>query len=445
MANEAMKFFAAAKNDKGINAILDKTSTSAQDKANRMAVYEKVFSTGDMVREKLKMFSGYAEIPLLNNQYFNATISSWVRSFAGFLSIERDMNAQTALLYYFDLLGVTDNRIRLQNVGKEDLNGINARFTTSAPFVVGKNSYMITTGKKLIPGSVELKLVHVDDPQNAIIIKDDRKGNLLAPAGVLASGTVDYTSAGRIQFELGANFVAVNGDSYSIIAYEDVAGTPEFNQFAPGNNRFKLDERYVEVTAEPDMLIGESNLMMMASANKSQGVDLQDILGSKLTELYTKLINGKLTHAIIDNYEGTTTDFDMTSDINHFLDFQSRLQSFESRLVDVDTDLAKKSVKGVRATAYLVGLNVGNWFEKCKQLGSFVPNTDSTYINDLLGYYNGIPVLRHNDIGDNDGYAIHKTKDGQLAPCIRGIYLPLTSTPAVGSYQNPKFDWDVAA
>ena len=64
-----------------------------------------------------------------------------------------------------------------------------------------------------------------------------------------------------------------------------------------------------------------------------------------------------------------------------------------------------------------------------------------TYISDLLGWYNGIPVLRSIDIKENPGegtfYAIHKTKDGQMAPLARGIYMPLTDTPTVGNYNNP--------
>ena len=64
-----------------------------------------------------------------------------------------------------------------------------------------------------------------------------------------------------------------------------------------------------------------------------------------------------------------------------------------------------------------------------------------SYINDLLGWYNGIPVLRSTDIHEAEGegtfYAIHKTHDGQMAPLARGIYMPLTDTPTIGNYNNP--------
>ena len=74
-------------------------------------------------------------------------------------------------------------------------------------------------------------------------------------------------------------------------------------------------------------------------------------------------------------------------------------------------------------------------------IGKFERNTKMTYINDLLGWYDGVPVLRSTDIteaaGEGTFYAIHKTKDGQMAPLARGIYMPLTDTPTIGNYNNP--------
>lgn len=432
-----VKLFSAQSQDKDWSKALVKSSRSAQDAQLRKGVYGKLFSQFNELKEAYKQFSGYTEIPLLSNQYFNATMASFVRSFAGFLSIERLMDQPTALLYFMDLLGVTDNRIVLPNIGPENLKGINGRFSTGSQMVAGTTSYSISTGKKLIPGSVVLTLVHAADPSKQIIIRDDREGNLLAPAGILEAGTVDYKAAGRIDFTVGAGFTIAANDSYSIVAYEDVAGTPDWNGTAPGNNRFKMDMKNIMVTSEPDMLVAENNLMAMAAMQKAIGVNPQDVSGAKLTELYTKLINQKLVQALIRMHEGNILDFDLTGQMSNFHDFRSGLDLFSSCMVDVDTALAKKSVKGVKATAYVVGEKVANQFRKLADIGVFVDNTDSTYINDLLGYYKGVPVLRHMDVGENEGYAVHKTADGQLAPTIRGIYLPLTNTPMIGNYNNP--------
>lgn len=435
MANES-RLFSEQANNAAFNRVLRAGSNSNRTAALRKDTYQKVFSRYNDMKESAKMFSGMAEIPLLSNQYFNATMASYVRSFAGFIAIERDMDQPTALLYYMDLLGVTNNRTVLPNIGQENLKNINARFQVSS---VLDQTNDITTGKKLIPGSVVITLIPDGKTNEAIEVKDDMKGNLLAPAGVLEIGEVDYTAAGKIKFKIATGnttFTHLGGtDKYSIIAYEDVAGTPDWNGTAPGNNRFKLDMQNVTITSEPDMLIAESNLMAMASMQKAIGVNPQDIAGAKLTELYTKLINQKLVHCITDSYQGSTVQID--PEPASFTDFNSRLNKFSSELIEVDAALAKKSVKGIFATAYIVGENVANYFRKLGQVGAFVDNRDSTYINDLVGHYNGIPVLRHMDIGADEGYAIHKTSDGQLAPVMRGIYLPLTNTPSIGSYQNP--------
>ena len=149
-----VKLFSAQSQDKDWSKALVKSSRSAQDAQLRKGVYGKLFSQFNELKEAYKQFSGYTEIPLLSNQYFNATMASFVRSFAGFLSIERLMDQPTALLYFMDLLGVTDNRIVLPNIGPENLKGINGRFSTGAQMVAGTTAYSISTGKKLIPGSV---------------------------------------------------------------------------------------------------------------------------------------------------------------------------------------------------------------------------------------------------------------------------------------------------
>lgn len=436
------KAFSMMSKDEGWLTALKASSASEQDAMKRLGVYNKLYSQYNDLKEAYKAFSGMAEVPLLGNQHFNASMASYVRSMAGFFTIERVMDQATALLWYNDLLGVTDNRKVLPNVGPEDLNGINARFMSSATFTTGITEYTIATNKKLLPGTVELEFVHAADPSNKIRVRDDAHGNLLAPPGVLAVNAGNVVSVnyltGMITFTVGDGFTIADGDSYNVMGYEDVAGDPAFGQLTgPGNNRFKVDVKYILATSEPDMLISESNLMAIAAADKALGVNLQDVAGAKLVELYTKLVNGKIAKAIVDGFRGNSVTIPMTTYKAMYTDFESQLGNFQSDLVDVDTALAKQSTKAVRATAYLVGEEMGNMFRKLRQVGTFTDNVDSTYINDLLGYYNGIPVIRHMDVPSKVGYACHKTADGNLATCMRGIFLPLTNTPMVGNYNNP--------
>ena len=440
--SEAKRYSITCAEDKFWNEALEKSSRSKRDAVHRRKVYQKVYSNLDNVMQEAKTYSGYAEIPLLSNQYFNATMASYVRSFAGFLTIERDMDQPNAMLYFLDLIGVIDKRAVLPNLGKEDLTNINARFQASQIFVPGQTEYSLSTSKKLIPGSIKIDLVHAANPKQSIRITDDHQGTLTSPAGYLAANTdgtvgVNYDT-GVITFTLGSAFSIAPGDSFFITGFEDVAGSPEFGTLnALGNNRFTSDMKSINVTAEPDTLFTENNIMTIAAMKKALGTDPQDITGSKLTELYTKLVNQKIVNAIINSWSGDVVEIPTNAFINKFLDFNSRLDAFQGELVNIDTELAKKSIKAVAASAYIVGEKVGNWFKKLVNTGKFVDNTGATYINDLLGYYKGIPVLRHTDIGINEGYAIHKTPDGLLAPVIRGIFLPLTNTPVVENYHNP--------
>ena len=121
----------------------------------------------------------------------------------------------------------------------------------------------ITTGKKIIPGSVVLTILPENDPSKAIVIRDDKQNHLLAPAGILEVGTVDYINAGRITFTIAttAPFVSdLATSAYTLSLFEDVAGTPDWNGTAHGNNRFKITHQEISVDASPDILIGESDI-----------------------------------------------------------------------------------------------------------------------------------------------------------------------------------------
>lgn len=423
------RLFSQCVEDNKMNAILRAGSVSDKDAAQRLATYQRVFSRYEDLKDQMRAFSGNSEFNVLTTQYFNATVSSYVRSFAGFLCMERDMDAPTAILRWMDMLGVTDGRKILPNLGKENLNGLNAQLDLDITNELGTT---IKTVKHLLPGTVKVKVTTATGPY---IIVDDRSGNLLAPAGVISAGTVDYAN-GDIDITLANGVTATAARLYAV---EDVAGNPATNE-APDasafNNRIKMEMQQIVCTATPDMLIAENNIMAIANMQKALNTDPQEIAGQKLTELYTKLINIKIVEAVKACAPVSSITFDGSTVGSEFTDYQSRLDSFMGFLIDVDNCLALKSVKGVKATAYVVAPDVAVWFRKCNTKGNFV-DEPSKYLNDLVGYYNGIPVLQHENIKSGEGFAICKTEDGLMAPVMRGIYLPLTNTPTVGNYNNP--------
>lgn len=440
------------------------SSVSYDDANLRSREYAKMFSRNDEMRDVFglgessnllqKTFSGYAETPLLSTQYFNASVASYVSSFAGFMSVEKDFDQPNGLFYWFDVLGVTDMRSVIPNLGADNYQDIESMGGFSLEVAVGTGtSYSALVGRKIIPGTVRVKIADKTaaapaEAWNKIELVDDGQGNLMTIAGVLTSGTINYLN-GRVEFEL--TNALTNTDSAStilVVGKEDVTGTPCNTNGA--SNAHANDKRFVAkmqqlgLSTVPDMLVAEYNIAALGAMKKATGADMATFLFTKLRELYTKMINYKLVNTLQENYAGDTmTDLDLSTATMQttFYDYRSRVDLFDAYLINVETALASKAVKGVTTTAYVAGANACNQFQKGGIIGKFKKNTKMTYINDLLGWYDDVPVLRSTDINEttNQGtfYAIHKTADGQMAPLARGIYMPLTDTPTIGNYNNP--------
>ena len=214
-------------------AALVNSSVSVEDARIRANEYAKMFSRNDEMHDLFgtgngnllqKTFSGYAETPLLSTQYFNASVASYVSSFAGYMSIEKDFDQPNGLFYWFDVLGVTDYRSVIPNLGPDNYQDIQAMGNFQLSITpTTSTAYSALVGRKLIPGTVRVKIVTETEKYELV---DDGQGNFMAIAGKLAAGSLNYLN-GRIEFELGA---ALTGDatkeSITIVGKEDVTGTP---------------------------------------------------------------------------------------------------------------------------------------------------------------------------------------------------------------------------
>lgn len=443
--------------DPNMMIALKNSSVSAEDAAIRGREYAKMFSRNEELLSGFglnstnllqKTFSGYAETPLLSTQYFNASVASYVSSFAGYMSIERDFDQPNGLFYWFDVLGVTDLRPVIPNLGADQYQDVQTMGHFELPVTVASatTAYAPLIGRKLIPGTVRVKIV---DGANKYELIDNGQGNFMAVAGVITSGTVNYLN-GKVEFELATAIDADPANSITIVGKEDVTGTPSCTNGASNahanDKRFIAKMQQIGLNTVPDMLVAEYNIAALGALKKATGSDMATFLFTKLRELYTKTINYKLVTMLEEGYVGTTmSDLDLSNGptglADKFYDYRSRVDLFDSYLINVESALATKAVKGVNTTAYVAGNQACNQFQKGGIIGKWEKNDKMTYINDLLGWYNGIPVLRSTDIqeaaGEGTFYAIHKTHDGQMAPLARGIYMPLTDTPTIGNYNNP--------
>lgn len=393
------------------------SSVSEIDAKIRQGEYQKVFSRyNDNKREYQKMFSGYSESPLLSTQYFNATVSSYVSSFAGFMSIERDMDQPNGLISWMDVLGVSDYRTVVPNLGPDNFGGVSVqgRFESDINVTADK-SYTYLIGRKIIPGTLRIKITKKDGTKMELI--DAGQGQFMAVAGVITESKIDYKN-GNVSFTL-AKALTPNDDKCVIVGAEDVVGTPSLLNGAASakhENRFLAKLQQVGISTVPDMLSAEFNIASIAAMKKAIGTDMATFLFTKLREIYTKVINTKLVTTLAAGYTGNTIEIDLAANSKKYMDYRSNLDYFVSALIELESCLAQKAVKGVTVTAYIAGANASNMFQKCTAIGKFQKNDKSTYINDLLGWYDGVPVLRTTDIAVDEVYAIHKTADGQMAP-----------------------------
>ena len=451
------QYLNAMQNPTMMEALIN-SSVSREDANLRAREYAKMFSRNDEMRDIFglggqsanllqKTFSGYAETPLLSTQYFNASVASYVSSFAGYMSIERDFDQPNGLFYWFDVLGVTDMRSVVPNLGPDNYQDINSMggFKFEVTPAAGVAAYAPIIGRKLIPGTVRVKITTETEKFELI---DNGQGVLMAVPGKITEGKINYLN-GKVEFTLAA---ALAGDkvkeAIEIVGKEDVTGTPSntvgaSNQHA-NDKRFIAKMQQLGLSTVPDMLVAEYNIAALGAMKKATGADMATFLFTKLRELYTKMINYKLVSTLEEGYTGNTlNDLDLSKDAmnGQFYDYRSRVDLFDAYLINVETELAEKAVKGVSTTAYVAGPQAVNQFMKGGIIGKWETNKKMTYINDLAGWYNGIPVLRSTDIVEATGeatfYAIHKTHDGQMAPLARGIYMPLTDTPTIGNYNNP--------
>ena len=427
------------------------SSASPVDASCRMREYAKIFSRAEEINNMFqspnllqKNFSGYTETPLLSTQYFNASVASFVSSFAGFMSIERDFEQPNGLFYWFDVLGVTDMRSVVPNLGPDNYQDIQSMGGFEDEITVtGETSYTFVTGRKIVPSTVRIKIITSSEKYELI---DNGQGEFMTVAGKITTSKITYLN-GKIEFTL-ASALTPSTDKIILVGKEDVTGTPSCTTGATNahanDKRFTAKMQQLGLQTVPDMLVAEYNIASLGALKKATNSDMATFLFTKLRELYTKVINYKLVTTLEENYAGDvmdTLDLSKTAVTGQFYDYRSRVDLFDAYLINVESNLASKAVKGVTTTAYVAGTAASNQFQKGGMIGRWEKNTKSTYINDLLGWYNGIPVLRSTDIKEADGegtfYAIHKTADGQMAPLARGIYMPLTDTPTVGNYANP--------
>jgi hypothetical protein len=435
---------------------LETSSASEIDAEARARAWDATFSNLDEIIEDRNYSSGgaavagapgYSSLGLHGIEFFDATVAAMIKSYAGIFSVEKTMEQPNASLPYFNTYGVKTGNLITPNLGTSqtltEADGyINESFTV-AQANAGNAVIGNTAGSgafnlesiPVVPGSVKITLTY---DGASVVLSDDGAGNLMASAGILSAGTVNYGLADNTPI---ISFVSPTAGS----ATSDTDVSIEFVQDQPQelNESIKGELEYYTAKTAPIIVPYQVNQVANLSAKKALGINMRQMTLDQVTDEYTKIVNKKVVDQITLSANAKNESvLDLSNYTVATSDFRTYLESFMAQLKMVDTAMAKKTEKAVKITAYLVSLNLGDIFSQLDFVTSkWVPNKDMSYVDDIVGYYNEIPVVRSKYVTDSgpifQGFAVHKTKEGHLAPLMRGIFLPLTNMDEVGSFNNP--------
>ena len=465
--NTSASYFSEVKGNEGLMRKLASSSLSSNDLTQRLEAYQKAFSNLDAHTRTFSGTTGLNQLGGLSGiEFVDVTVAAMVKSIVGFIAVERGMEQPRQMLAFLDLVTVGNDEtpdpadktitskltppfagqtrqgdpdviarnigpdMEYDSAGQEWKSKVNsaqhvATFNGSATDEI---SYLDAKGA-FVPGSLAVSIVEYDPAtkvvKDSFVITDNGQGELLAPAGRVKEGSVNYRN-GALKIKLGAAMTA--NHQYSIEVAYDTPRKPI--------NRVKDQLGYYELTAFPQSIVAENNLVSNIVAQRSMGIDLKKVLKQRVMETYLKLINKTAVDAL-KGYRGNTISLDLSGHSIKANGYDQFVYFFQHSLTQVDTELSTRSFKSVRSSAYVVGIRVAELFKLAKITGAFVENKESAYVEDLIGYYNGIPVIQSLHVKPLEGYAIHKTADGLMAPIARGIFLPVNDLPEVGNFNNP--------
>lgn len=429
---------------------LETSSMGVDDAESRARNWDKVFSNLDEIVED-RVYStgagspGYSGNSLHGIEFFNATVGAMIKSYSGIFSIERAMDQPNASLPYMNLYGVKTGNLITPNIGVSNTFTEADGYVSQTAVINGTDIVIDVTGTTagfnnidalpIVPSSVKIS---VTEGTTVHSIMDNGSGAMYATPGLLTDGTVVYGLNTQVPApSINLTFATALVDA--TVKVEFVHDTPKVI-----NERIKPELEYFRATTAPIIVPYEVNQVANLSAKKSLGIDMRRLTLTQITDEYTKLINLKTVRAVEQSAKSKNEAvIDLSAYSIATSTYRTNLESFMAQLKAVDTAMAKKTEKGVNVSAYLVSLSLGNLFQQLDLITSkWTPNKSISFVDDIIGYYDGIPVVRTKhiaDVGANiaQGYAIHKTKEGQLAPLMRGIFLPLTNMDEVGSFDNP--------
>ncbi|MEM4483807.1 MAG: hypothetical protein QXS19_07810 [Candidatus Methanomethylicia archaeon] len=470
----------------------------------RFKEYVKMIDKITNFYSNMKYFSvntgtGLSHFPHMGTAVSLAALMAMVRSIAGFTTVEKAIDQPNVTLYFLDLMSVTGGA-RYPVVGAFDYTGNTItpyRHSERVSFTPG--SFTVSIGPNpsgnlnidtnvlsstspapaILPRSfkVTVKLVDSTTGQSTQVeIMDDGNGNFLLPSTALsapfsfdpASSSITYgsaTSPTPTPFVADLVFNFSGSFSYIIFEFSWTYAAPEQVSYPiPGNEtRLKLDlTRTVVVNTRPNVQAAEIDLFTIDTMRKTMNVDIVELLTQRISEILIDLMNRYIASVYINKIlpQRGILEIDISTPvgggtaISSYNAYNPIVDKIMGELESVNHKLAKDSFIGLTANAYMVSSRMAYWLARTGLIdpANYV-REDSRFINGLVGYYRGVPVIVNvaldpvfdttistgplQGLQTAGGFAIHNLPDNDLAPAVYATFLPITATPTVGNFNNP--------
>lgn len=418
---------------KGNLTALKMTSFSEEDMQQRIAAmdrsvhnFERMFrETGGAVNsgsDQISFAEGIGSANLRGTTFFDASITGLVTSILPYFTIERGMEHVSASLPYMDFYNIVkeEKKIVAPNLGLKTSmeEGIVALKSNAED----GPSFTINIGHKIVPGQL---VIGAGDTR----IVDNSRGRLMAEAGVLKEGKVNY-SEGTVELTFGDGVLELaNAKEVEVVCRIDYAAKEKLDAI-------EGEVKYYDAKAGQIVVPVKRNIITDDAIKKMGTLSPDQLYANAMVDQYHIRRNTLLAKNIVNGYRGTTLDVDLSDFTLKTSEYPAYVNVFINMLEAIDQNIANRLGVVKNATAYLVGAKGKYAFSTLSTSKDWVPNETATYVVGLFGWWKGRPVVYSDQLQDDECYASCKTTDGNLAPLISGSFLPMSNLPTVGNYDN---------
>lgn len=420
-------------------------SVSQRDLENRMFAMASSMALTALLEDRAiergarrRMFAatapGMGAANLRGTTIYPATILSNVSSIVPIFAVERSGDTPSFDLQFKDFYNLATSDVVLPNLGVDKPFGkssVQKDLSTVISASADHKSASFSAGMSIVPNSVKITVTESDGTQT--VITDNGATVLMGAPGLLASGSVNY-STGAVNFV----FSAVHTGATVIL---------EANYDAPAEDELEMvggENKYFHIDTEAIIIPLKRNIVNDAADYKQGVTNPDEIYNNVIQTLYTKKLNEMTVAAVVNSYQGDV----FTADLSNFNlaagRYDTFIRTFQSLLVDGESQLGNQTYKGAKVTGILAGAQIANIFQYMTENEGWIPNTKLGYFKDLIGWYKGVPVVRWTNtesniakVADDEIYLTVRTPDGELAPAGRGTFITPTDLPEIGNFKNP--------